>query len=374
MFTNVGCITDTNFYKNFLICLILPNLDNMPEGSVVESERRLPHPVYNLTIQVHTSPEFDPDGIRVIKGSDGRYTVKDVERYLETLAEVKRFLSPPAVFITNHVVGESMSGQVKEQIENLKKDPRSSKHLKEADTYPWNFPVSDPRSDLHHLSPHLGWPGDVFTAMFPDEVLGEARSIRAQYPPEKTKERGFYIAVGAEIELSYPEGKLDIPEIVLREMDCVIVARHLGTNEDTDKTTQLITVLSNPYVDLIAHPQHLDWVRFLPALTEADVILEITPRNADEFLSEGGVLAGFFQTHPMEATRLKFAIDLDFHAPQNPHTLFSEHRWRRATYEALTKILSDHTIPPQKLDESVVNTWTYEKWQEWRQARITRKR
>jgi DNA polymerase (family 10) len=68
------------------------------------------------------------------------------------------------------------------------------------------------------------------------------------------KIKGITILKGAEVDIS-PEGKLDYPDAVLKELDVVIAAVHsrFGMSKE-DMTKRVTRALENKYVNILAHP------------------------------------------------------------------------------------------------------------------------
>ncbi len=64
----------------------------------------------------------------------------------------------------------------------------------------------------------------------------------------------FTILKGIEMDI-LPDGTLDFPDSLLKELDFVIAAIHSAFSQDEETIMKrLETALKNPYVDLIAHP------------------------------------------------------------------------------------------------------------------------
>jgi len=69
---------------------------------------------------------------------------------------------------------------------------------------------------------------------------------------------GIRIFKGAEVNIIGPNGELDLADDVLKTLDIVIVAMHPRVGYDSQgevkNTEVLIKAISNPYVNVIAHP------------------------------------------------------------------------------------------------------------------------
>ncbi|MDQ7848695.1 MAG: DNA polymerase/3'-5' exonuclease PolX [Armatimonadota bacterium] len=82
-----------------------------------------------------------------------------------------------------------------------------------------------------------------------DELREHARQVR------KIADRvGIAILMGTECEV-HPDGSLDYPDEVLRELDIVLAAVHTRFRmSEAEMTSRIIKAMENPHVDLVAHP------------------------------------------------------------------------------------------------------------------------
>ncbi|MEK7846898.1 MAG: DNA polymerase/3'-5' exonuclease PolX [Nitrospinota bacterium] len=68
------------------------------------------------------------------------------------------------------------------------------------------------------------------------------------------KLRGIKILAGSEVDIK-TDGTLDFPEELLKELDIVVAAIHIGFKEDEETiTNRVVSAMENPYVNIIAHP------------------------------------------------------------------------------------------------------------------------
>lgn len=97
--------------------------------------------------------------------------------------------------------------------------------------------------------------------------------------------KDFRLLYGAEVDV-LPDGSLDYPEELLKEMDLVIASVHSHfRQEEAVMTARLIRALRNPHVDLIAHPSGrlighreeslVDWEAFFREAVRTRTALEI---------------------------------------------------------------------------------------------------
>ena len=115
----------------------------------------------------------------------------------------------------------------------------------------------------------------------PEEVLKRGEEIRrfneTHGPP--------YLLAGAEVDI-HPDGILDYPDWVLRELDLVLVSVHSRFNlPKADQTKRLLKALENPFVHVLAHPTarllgrrapiEADWEAVFQKAKEKGVAVEI---------------------------------------------------------------------------------------------------
>jgi DNA polymerase (family 10) len=68
------------------------------------------------------------------------------------------------------------------------------------------------------------------------------------------KIKGIKVLAGTEMDIR-TDGTLDFPDRLLKELDIVVAAIHIGFKEDEETITgRLISAMKNPYVTIIAHP------------------------------------------------------------------------------------------------------------------------
>jgi len=104
---------------------------------------------------------------------------------------------------------------------------------------------------------------------------------------------GIKILAGAEVDI-LPDGRLDLSDEVLRELDIVLVAVHSNFKMPRDKmTARVIKALSNKYTHILTHPTgrlinerepyEIDLEAVLQAAKENNIIIEINahPKRLD---------------------------------------------------------------------------------------------
>lgn len=104
-------------------------------------------------------------------------------------------------------------------------------------------------------------------------------------PPLQRDPRPPYLLAGAEVDI-HPDGTLDYPDWVLRELDLVLVSVHSRFNlPKADQTKRLLKALENPFVHVLAHPTarllgrrapiEADWEAVFQKAKEKGVAVEI---------------------------------------------------------------------------------------------------
>ena len=187
-----------------------------------------------------------------------------------------------------------------------------------------------------------------------ERLLAQAEEVR-----RLNAELGGAINVLAGTEMDIKaDGSLDYPDEILAQMDFVIASLHSGLRQQRAQVTErLLNAIRNPHVDMIGHPSarqfpnreavDADWDAVLAAAKAHDTILEINanPLRLDlkpelaRLAKDMGVL---------------LAINTDAH--QIAHLDLMDYgvtNARRAWVEA----------------EHVVNTWSYERLDQWLGAR-----
>lgn len=94
---------------------------------------------------------------------------------------------------------------------------------------------------------------------------------------------GVHMIRGYELNILDGEGSLDLPEELISRADFVLAGLHPETpytcQTCEEHTNTLINVMSNPYVDAIAHPDNpnfpVDFARLVSAAVERGVMLEV---------------------------------------------------------------------------------------------------
>jgi DNA polymerase (family 10) len=96
---------------------------------------------------------------------------------------------------------------------------------------------------------------------------------------------GIHIFSGIEVDIR-ADGSLDLPDEILSELDIVIAAVHSAMGQEEGKMTQrILRALSNPHVDILAHPScrligerepvAADWEAIFRAAAQNNTLLEI---------------------------------------------------------------------------------------------------
>jgi DNA polymerase (family 10) len=89
-----------------------------------------------------------------------------------------------------------------------------------------------------------------------DETRIKEQRKEIDKPNESFDESGdnFHIFQGAEVNIK-SDGKLDMPDAVLKQVEIVLASIHGGFSDSSEKITmRLISAMENENVDIIAHP------------------------------------------------------------------------------------------------------------------------
>jgi len=154
----------------------------------------------------------------------------------------------------------------------------------------------------------------VAGGLSPEEIREQHKELEMI----KDKLDGFTILKGIEVDI-LPDGSLDMPDEVLKELDIVIASIHTNFRmEEKEMTERIIKAISNPYVDILAHPTgrillerdpyKVDIEKVLKVAGERGVIMEInsSPERLD--LNESLIREG-------KRYGVRFAINTDAHSP-----------------------------------------------------------
>lgn len=83
-----------------------------------------------------------------------------------------------------------------------------------------------------------------------ERLLRQIKEIREL----NKKLKGIKVLAGSEVDIK-TDGTLDFPEELLKELDIVVAAIHIGFKEDEETiTNRVVSAMENPYVNIIAHP------------------------------------------------------------------------------------------------------------------------
>jgi DNA polymerase (family 10) len=156
----------------------------------------------------------------------------------------------------------------------------------------------------------------VANGLTPERYRRQREEIRAV---QRTLPAGFSLLQGCEVDI-HPDGSLDLPDDLLRELDVVIASVHGQFDQGAEQVTaRLLQALRHPLVTAIGHPGArklgvrpaiaADWPRVFAAARAEGTALELnaSPRRLDldyRWLGEDGVRG------------LSFVIDTDAHSTE----------------------------------------------------------
>ena len=106
----------------------------------------------------------------------------------------------------------------------------------------------------------LGYSYIAITDHSPSSVIANGLSVKRLREKKKELEsvdkeiKGIKILMGSEVDIK-PDGTLDYPDKVLKELDVVIASVHSGFKMDMETMTErILSAVRNPYVHAIGHP------------------------------------------------------------------------------------------------------------------------
>lgn len=87
-----------------------------------------------------------------------------------------------------------------------------------------------------------------------ERLKNQKREIEKINEDNEKSGKSFHVLQGAEVNI-LSDGKLDMPDDTLRQLDIVLAAIHSGFSDDREKiTTRILSAMENENVDIIAHP------------------------------------------------------------------------------------------------------------------------
>jgi DNA polymerase (family 10) len=128
----------------------------------------------------------------------------------------------------------------------------------------------------------------------------------------------FRILAGIEVDI-LGEGKLDLPDKVLAELDFAIASIHTGMQQDEKRTTQrIVKAMQNPHVDAIAHPTGRVLGQRDPYALDFDEVVRVARETGTAL--EINAYADRLDLNDVHAKAardagVKLVIDTDAHAP-----------------------------------------------------------
>ena len=94
--------------------------------------------------------------------------------------------------------------------------------------------------------------------------------VRAAAKAQEKKYKGFRLLAGVEVNI-LPDGRLDVPDEILAELDVVVASVHSQLRQPRDEmTARLVKAALSPHVDIVGHPTG----RKVEARDPADVDME----------------------------------------------------------------------------------------------------
>ena len=160
---------------------------------------------------------------------------------------------PPEMREDTGEIEAALSGKLPKLLEL--KDMRGDLHV--------HSKFSDGSHDFEELVAEARKKGYQYIAITDhSKGLGIARGLTAERLLEEKKQidslnkklNGFRLLAGIEVDVR-SDGKLDLPDDVLKKMDIVVASIHSGFKQSREQLTKrLISAMKNPFVSIIAHP------------------------------------------------------------------------------------------------------------------------
>lgn len=131
---------------------------------------------------------------------------------------------------------------------------------------------------------------------------------------------GMRIIRGAEVNIISSDGKLDLPDDVMKEMDYTFIALHpkcgYEGSSEKENTMAMLNALERPNVRVIAHPGNpmypIDYRKIIPVAKERGVLIELN--NSSLTISRKGSYERCFEIAKfVKSIGWKVAIGSDSH-------------------------------------------------------------
>lgn len=145
------------------------------------------------------------------------------------------------------------------------------------------------------------------------------------------------VLYGAELNILDYEGRVDLPQSILKEMDLTLASIHMpcfSSGSREENTRAYIGAMKNPYINLIAHPDDvrfpIDYKQLVQAAKEYHIILEV---------NNASLSPGSFRGNPREAYYEMLGLCMQYQVPvvmdSDAHvdTAVGEHGYAREILE-----------------------------------------
>lgn len=151
---------------------------------------------------------------------------------------------------------------------------------------------SDGRSTIRQMADKaasLGYEYIAMTDHSPSSRIANGLSVKRLWQKKEEVEKinaeggAIRILMGSEVDI-LPDGSLDYPDEVLRELDFVVASVHSSFSmEEEEMTRRICGALENPSVDALGHPTGRLIAQREPYKVDIDAVIE-TARNHDKAL------------------------------------------------------------------------------------------
>lgn len=179
----------------------------------------------------------------------------------------------------------------------------------------------------------------------------EVRQVDAEMGPD------FRVFHGVEMDIR-SDGTLDYPDEVLEQLDFVVASLHMSLRQPRDQITQrVLNAIHNPHVDLIGHPRG----QYIPDREPADLDMDAVFEAAKEHGTALEINANPRRLD-LEAQYARRAVDMGIPICIDTDAHNAEHM-DLMPYGVITARRGWVTA------ESVINTWSVERFVAWTQKR-----
>ncbi|HJO94331.1 MAG TPA: phosphatase [Victivallales bacterium] len=132
---------------------------------------------------------------------------------------------------------------------------------------------------------------------------------------------GVRILKGCEANIITNSGEIDLPENLLKKMDIIIASFHTNCKKSgtvEENTQAYINAMRNPYIDIIGHPDDINYFPYCPdklvkAAIDNDVALELNNSSALARPGSGKLCIEMLKAAKKYGAKLSIGSDSHYH-------------------------------------------------------------